>query len=172
MGNRLIFGIIGFVIGLFVYSTFFVGEVVTKTITKHVTDTTYVDVKDTVFINKSEIIHRVLRDTVYLSNKIPISRFTALKPILYGDVSVSGEVAGEVLSIDVTGNFKIPTVTNTITTNTTKKIAPKGLYLGADLNNLLVPSPSAYYLDDKWLFKYSYTPTTRDHSVGVAFRVF
>jgi hypothetical protein len=143
-----------------------------ETVTK--TDTLILEVKDTVYIPKNKIKTQVLRDTILINNKPNIKAFSTTTPFEYGNTYVSGEVLGEVLKMSVTNDFKIPTVTNTITNTETKNIVqkPKGFYLGVGVNSLLQPSASASYLDNKYLFQYQYQPLQRIHQIGVAKKLF
>ena len=116
-------------------------EEVYKFTTKTETDTVYKEIKDTVYVPKTSIKTEVLRDTILVDYKPIIKSFSATTPFEYGNTYVNGEVLGEVLKMTVTNDFKIPTVTNTITNTETKPIIKKskGLYLGASINSLLDP---------------------------------
>jgi len=111
-------------------------ETVYKFETKVETDTVYKEIKDTVYIPKTKIKTEVLRDTILVDYKPIIKSFSATTPFEYGKTYVSGEVLGEVLKMTVTNDFKIPTVTNTITNTETKTIVqkPKGIYIGAGIS--------------------------------------
>jgi hypothetical protein len=149
-------------------------ETVYKFTTKTETDTVIVHVTDTVNITRTKIKTETLRDTVLVDYKPSIKKFETSAPFEYGKTYVSGEVLGEVLKIDVTNDFKIPVVTNTITNTETKTIIKKskGLYLGANINSLLQPGASASYVDDKYIFQYQYQPMTKIHSLGVSKKLF
>jgi len=143
-----------------------------ETVTK--TDTLILEVKDTVYIPKNKIKTQVLRDTILINNKPNIKAFSTTTPFEHGNTYISGEVLGEVLKMSVTNDFKIPTVTNTVTNTKTETIVqkPKGFYLGVGVNSLLQPSASASYLDNKYLFQYQYQPLQRIHQIGVAKKLF
>ena len=81
---------------------------------------------------------------------------------------------GDVLKMSVTNDFKIPTVTNTITNTETKTIIqkPKGIYIGASINSLLDPGAKVSYLDNKYMFEYQYQPVTKVHSLGISKKLF
>jgi hypothetical protein len=149
-------------------------ETVYKFETKMETDTVYKEIKDTVYIPKTKIKTEVLRDTILVDYKPTISSFSATTPFEYGNTYVNGEVLGEVLKMNVTNDFKIPVVTNTITNTETKTIIKKskGLYLGANINSLLDPGATASYVDNKYIFQYQYQPVTRIHSLGVSKKLF
>jgi hypothetical protein len=143
-----------------------------KTVTN--TDTLIVEVKDTVYVPKTNIKTQVLRDTILIDYKPKISQFNASFPFEYGSTNVSGEVLGEVLKMTATSDFKIPVVTNTITNTETKTIVqkPKGIYLGASVNSLLQPGASVSYLDNKYIFQYQFQPLQKVHQIGVSKKIF
>lgn len=89
----------------------------------------------------------------------PLRRFTGQRPFLYGNTFFSTVVAGELLEIDITNDFKIPTITNTITTKETitRTVYSKGLYLGGGVNSLLDPKIGAAYVNNKWVVNYDYS---------------
>ena len=142
--------------------------------TRTETDTVYKEIKDTVYVPKMWIKTQVLRDTILVDYKPSIKSFSATTPFEYGNTYVSGEVLGDVLKMSVTNDFKIPTVTNTITNTETKTIIqkPKGIYIGASINSLLDPGAKVSYLDNKYLFQYQYQPVTRIHSLGISKKLF
>lgn len=162
-------------IGAFILYWFFWPEFETKTeiVEVRTSDTVYIEVRDTIRITKTEIKHEYLRDTIIHDFKPVISLFTASKTFLYGNVYLSGEVLGTVLKMDITQDFKLPTITNTITrTETiTKTEKPKGLFLGLGVNQQLTPFGSVHYLDKQYIFSGSYS-LDRSISVGVAKRLF
>lgn len=143
-----------------------------RTVTK--SDTVFIRVIDTVHVPKKEIKTKVVRDTILVDYKPKIKSFSATTPFEYGNTYVNGEVLGEVLKMNVTNDFKIPTVTNTITNTETKTIIKKskGLYLGASINSLLDPGASASYVDDKYIFQYQYQPLQKVHQIGVSKKLF
>ena len=149
-------------------------ETVYKTETKVETDTIYSHVVDTVYVPKTRIKTQVLRDTILKEYEPKISLFKTSFPSDYGSIHVSGEVLGEVLKMTATNDFKIPVVTNTITNTETKTIVqkPKGIYLGAGVNSLLDLLAKVSYLDNKYLFEYSYQPVTKIHTLGVSKKLF
>jgi hypothetical protein len=149
-------------------------ETVYKTTTRIETDTIYVASTDTIYIPKSIIKTKVLRDTILLDSKPKISLFQASFPFDYGSTHVSGEVLGEVLKMTAINDYTIPVVTNTITETKTEKVIvkPKGIYLGAGVNSMLRPSGKVSYLDNKYLFEYQYSPMDGIHHVGVSKKLF
>jgi hypothetical protein len=149
-------------------------EEIYKFTTKTEIDTSFVEVRDTVYIPKKEIKTQVLRDTVIVDFKPQIKAFETTFPFEYGSTKVSGEVLGEVLKMTATSDYTIPVVTNTITNTETKTIIqkPKGIYLGANVNSLLQPSANVAYLDNKYLFQYQYQPLQGVHQIGVSKKLF
>jgi hypothetical protein len=149
-------------------------ETVYKTKTERLTDTLFITSKDTIYIPKTRIKTHVLRDTVLIDFKPQISLFETTFPFEHGSTKVSGEVLGEVLKMTAVNDYTLPVVTNTITeTKTeTKVIKPKGIYLGAGVSSLLEPSAKVSYLDNKYLFEYSFQPFDRVHSIGVSKKLF
>jgi len=149
-------------------------ETVYKFETKVESDTIYTRIVDTVYVPKMRIKSQILRDTILIDYKPKISLFKTSIPSEYGNTHVSGEVLGEVLKMTATNYFKIPVVTNTITETKTETIIknPKGIYLGAGVNSLLDPLAKVSYLDNKYLFQYSYQPVTKIHTLGVSKKLF
>jgi hypothetical protein len=143
-------------------------EIVTKT------DTLFVDKLETVYIPKTRIKTKVIRDTILIDYKPKISLFETSFPFEHGNTKVSGEVLGEVLKMTATNDYKLPVVTNTITETKTETIVkkPKGIYLGAGVNSLLNPSASVSYLDNKYLFQYQFQPMQNVHQIGVSKKLF
>jgi len=149
-------------------------ETVYKTTTKIEKDTIYVASTDTIYIPKTMIKTKVLRDTILLDSKPKISLFQASFPFEYGSTKVSGEVLGEVLKMTAINDYTIPVVTNTITETKTETIVvkPKGIYLGAGINSVLDPSVKVGYLDNKYLFQYGYQPLEKIHTLSVSKKLF
>jgi len=149
-------------------------ETVYKFETKVESDTIYTRIVDTVYVPKMRIKSQILRDTILIDYKPKISLFKTSIPSEYGSTHVSGEVLGEVLKMTATNDFKIPVVTNTITNTETKTIVQKakGIYLGAGVNSLLDPLAKVSYLDNKYLFEYSYQPVTKIHTLGISKKLF
>jgi hypothetical protein len=145
-------------------------ETVYKFTTKTEVDTVFVNVTDTVHLTRTKIKTQTIRDTVLVDYKPSIKKFEASKSFEYGETSVSGEVLGDVLNIDIKNKFAIPVVTNTITNTETKTIIKKskGVYLGANINSLLQPGATASYVDDKYIFQYQYQPLQKIHQIGVS----
>ena len=149
-------------------------ETVYKTKTERLIDTLYITSSDTVYIPKTMLKTKVLRDTVLIDYKPKISAFTASFPFEHGSTSVSGEVLGEVLKMTAINDYKLPVVTNTITETKTETIVikPKGFYLGAVVNSDLQIGGKIAYLDNKYLFSYQFQPVTKTHTLGVSKKIF
>jgi hypothetical protein len=128
-----------------------VARVITKTEVK--TDTVFVHLTDTVHVTRTEIKTEHLRDTIFAEPyEAKINSFKTSKSFLHGNTTVSGEVLGEVLKMDIVNHFKIPTITNTITTTNTIIKKPLGLFLTAGVNQQLIPSVGVTLIKDKYLF--------------------
>lgn len=168
-----IFFLIGAIVAIILFPKKEV-ETIYKTTTKIEKDTIYVASTDTIYIPKTMIKTKVLRDTVLLEYKPKISLFQASFPFEHGSTKVSGEVLGEVLKMTAINDYTIPVVTNTITETKTEKVIvkPKGVYLGAGVNSMLRPSGKVSYLDNKYLFEYQYSPMDGVHHVGVSKKIF
>ena len=149
-------------------------ETIYKTKTERLTDTLYITSSDTIYIPKTKIKTQVLRDTILIDSKPKIRAFQTTFPSTYGSTKVSGEVLGEVLKMTAVNDYKIPVVNNTITETKTETIVvkPKGIYLGLGINSMLQPSGKVAYLDNKYLFEYSFQPLDRVHSIGVSKKLF
>ena len=149
-------------------------EEVYRFTTRVKTDTIYSRTIDTVYVPKTKIKTQVLRDTVLIDFKPKISLFESTFPFEHGSTKVSGEVLGEVTKMTAVTDYKLPTVTNTVTETKTETIIKKskGLYLGANVNSLLQPGASASYVDNKYIFQYQYQPMQRIHQIGVSKKLF
>ena len=165
----------GIVLGLFLFYQFFQPEIETVYKETIKTDTVFISVKDTIRITKTEIKHNYLRDTILIDPIEPkIKSFSASKAFLYGNASVSGEVLGEVLKMDIYTDFKIPQITNTITKETISTIAPSGLYVtgGFSASDKISPVVGGTYLKNKSLVFYNYNVTLKSHTAGIGIKVF
>jgi hypothetical protein len=144
--------LLGIITGYLLFDWHNKGAIVTKTVTERTTDTVYVAVKEIQTVIKKEIKTEYLRDTILLEPyESKIIGFKTSKSFLYGNTTVSGEVLGEVLKMDIVNDFKIPTITNTITNTTTIIKKPSGIFLTAGVNTQLVPSVGAIFIKDKYL---------------------
>lgn len=149
-------------------------ETVYKTKIERKTDTLYVTFTDTIYVPKTKIKTQVIRDTILIDYKPKISSFTTSFPFDNGSTKISGEVLGEVLKMTAINDYKLPVVTNTVTETKTERIVvkPKGVYIGASVNNLLQPGVTASYLDNKYLFQYQFQPLQGLHQIGVSKKLF
>jgi len=175
--ERIRIAIISFLAGVFLAFAIYPkpeSETFYKFTTKTKTDTLFVDKVSTVYIPKTSIKTKVIRDTILIDYKPKISLFETSFPFEHGNTKVSGEVLGEVLKMTATNDYKLPVVTNTITETKTETIVkkPKGIYLGAGVNSLVQPSAKVAYLDNKYLFSYQFEPLQRVHQIGVAKKIF
>jgi hypothetical protein len=94
-------------------------------------DTVWNTVTERIYIDRP--VTKYERDTLIVFDSIfvhvPINSFKQLFPIQHGVATVSGEVAGELLKMDLETFLNIPTVTETVTITKTEK--PRGFYAGA-----------------------------------------
>ena len=176
MDNRISISLVSASIGAFILYWFFWPEFETKTEIVEVrkSDTVYITIRDTIRIR--DVSHTYLRDTILIEPIQPkISLFTASKPFTYGNIYLTGEVLGTVLKMDIEQDFKLPTITNTITKTETilKTEKPRGLYLGAGVrvNEQLTPFGQVHYLDNKYIFSGSYS-LDKTISVGISKKLF
>jgi len=173
--NRLILAaIIGVIIGLLLYDFFLVPEVITKVniVETIKSDTVYVTQRDTIKIRDVKYVYE--RDTIIENYQPKIRGFKEFYPTMYGDVWVTGQVIGELRYVDISHDFKIPTVTNTITKEktVTNTVLSKGIYIGSGVNSLLQYNVSASYVDNSYLFQYQYQPQLKVHQIGLAKKIF
>jgi hypothetical protein len=176
MDNRIIY-ILFFVAGFLAYHFFLKPE--SETIIEYKetikSDTVYLTVKDTVYLDRTRIKQTFIRDTVFAEPYNPqINAFCATFPLLYGNAYLNGEVLGEVLKTSLTTDFKIPSVTNTITKEKNTTIIKKatGIYAVAGVKSNSSYLIGASYLRDKSMFGYRYQPNLQIHSLEVGFKVF
>jgi hypothetical protein len=146
---KIILFALGLILGYFLFSKD--AETITKTITETKTDTIFITIRDTIRIKSTEIKHEVIRDTVLIDFKPQIKAFKASKPFLYGNISINGNVLGEVLKMDISHDFKLPQVTNTITTTNTVIKKPAGLFITAGIGVNNSPFVGAIFVKDRYL---------------------
>jgi hypothetical protein len=93
-------------------------------------DTVWNTVTQRIYIDRP--VTKYERDTLIVFDSIfvhvPIKSFKHLFPIQHGVATVSGEVAGELLKMDLETFLNIPTVTETVTITKTEKA--RGFYAG------------------------------------------
>jgi len=187
----------GVLIGMFIYDRFLVPEhettyketIVTDTTFKHYKERYLVDsiksksLSDSVeffrkkykgILTKNNII--IVHDSVFIDKPFlaPLRRFNGQRSFLYGNTYFNATVAGELLDMEITNDFEIPVVTNTITKETKSVIKPSGLYitLGFGVNQQLSTLIGATYLKDKSMISYSYDLRLKSHQAGIGFKVF
>jgi len=199
MDNYLKIGLFvaGLLAGMFVYSKFFVPEFTTEYVEKIVIDTAYKEYREKYLvdsISKSSLSDsvefykskyekklrekniKIVHDTVFNDKpfEAPLRRFTGSKPFLYGNTSFDATVAGELLDIELSNNFRIPTITNTITKETRTVIKPSGLYGAFGVragDQQLTPLLGATYLKDKSMIYYNYDLKLRSHQAGIGVKI-
>lgn len=177
MKNQLIQIGVYILIGVIIGITFFkcerdspIVETVTETVIK--TDTVYVNIRDTVYITRTEIEHEYIRDTVLMDYNPVVNRYMAQFPVVYGSIYINGEVLGEVLNMKATTDFKLPTVTNTITNTVTNTVVKNsnGLFITAGLEQSLKPNVGAVFIRNKFLGGYQYNFDS--HSIYIGRKIF
>jgi len=195
--SLIIAALIGFLVGVLVYGIFFVPEIETSYRETIVTDTTYKHYKERYLIDsikskslsdslgfykkkyrgilsKKNII--LVPDSVFVNEPFlaPLQRSTGQRSFLYGNTYFDAVVAGELLEMSITNDFKIPQITNTITKETRTVIKPSGLYgtvgfrVGDTQLSTLI---GATYLKDRSLISYSYDLRLKSHQAGVGFKI-
>jgi hypothetical protein len=167
---------IGLILGLIIYRAFFYPDFTERVeVVERVTvDTVYLEVRDTIRIDHHSVKTVYLRDTIIQEQSFPINRFSGLESTLYGDIGYTGLVAGHFLNLNLTTNFRIPQINQTIERERTitRTIRPRGLYLGGSVSDQVQWSAGASYLDNLWLFDYRYDVGIGSHSLGVKRKVF
>ena len=132
MIRKIIILIIGLAIGFFLSPTK-IKNTHTESVKIEV-DTVWNTVTERIYIDKP--VTKYERDTLIVFDSIlvhlPIKSFKQLFPIQHGVATVSGEVAGELLKMDLETFLNIPTVTETVTITKTEK--PRGFYAGVGYN--------------------------------------
>jgi hypothetical protein len=173
---KLISFAIGLILGLIIYRTFFYPDFTERVeVVERVTvDTVYKEVRDTIRIERTQVRIEYVTDTIIQDLRFPINRFSGLESTLYGDIKYTGLVAGHFLKLDLTTNFRIPQINQTIERERTitRTIRPRGLYLGGSVSNQVQWSAGASYLDNLWMFDYRYDVGIGSHSLGVKRKVF
>jgi hypothetical protein len=167
---------IGLILGLIIYRTFFYPDFTERVeVVERVTvDTVYKEVRDTIRIERTRVRIEYVTDTIIQEQSFLINRFSGLESTLYGDIKYTGLVAGHFLKMDLTTNFRIPQVNQTIERERTitRTIRPRGLYLGGSVSDQVQWSAGASYLDNLWMFDYRYEVGMQSHSIGVKRKVF
>jgi len=134
------------------------------------TDTCMIKSIDVVHLTKEKIKQEVIRDTLLVDYVPQIRAYSALFPVKHGNVSVSGEVLGEVLKMSVVADLDIPEVTNTITNTITKTKTitknPGGLFVTAGLSQTLTPSIGGIFVKKKMIAGYSYNFDSHQLFIG------
>lgn len=191
MDNRITFGLIGIAVGVFLLYWLFWPEVeVEYIIQKEYIDTSYVDHSEVVTFD-STIVDTLGDSIEYYKNmykkelsakgitiiedgpySVPLQRFKGFEPTLYGNISYSALVAGELLEMKIRQDLKLPTVTHRIEKKSRTVVHPKGLYLGAGINTRLSYNLSADYVNRDFLIGYYYDPALKNHGIRVAKKIF
>jgi hypothetical protein len=173
---KLISFAIGLILGLLIYRTFFYPDFTERVeVVERVTvDTVYLEVRDTIRIERTRVRIEYVTDTIIQDLRFPINRFSGLESTLYGDIKYTGLVAGHFLNLDLTTNFRIPQINQTIERERTiiRTIRSRGLYVGGAVSDQVQWSVGASYLDNLWMFDYRYDVGIGSQSLGVKRKVF
>lgn len=104
----------------------------------------------------------------------PLRTYSGFEPTLYGNIGYNAVVAGKMIDMTITNDLRLPTITNTVTTEkvVTQTRDLRGLYAGASASLDLDYKLGASYVDRDWQFNYDYQPKAGMHWVGVKRRVF
>ena len=168
--------ILGFILGFLLWLWLFKPDTIleTRIETEIKVDTCYIELRDTVYLTRERIKQEIVRDTVLVNYQPKIRAYRALFPLTYGDVSIQGEVLGEVMTMNANADFKIPKITKAITTKEVKTIIEnkKALYLGGRINQRFAPDLTVIYVSDQFLFEYHYDIITNSHGMGISKKVF
>jgi hypothetical protein len=129
MGRKIIILVLGVGLGYFL-SPAKIKNTHTEKIKIEV-DTVWNTITERIYIDRP--VTKYQRDTLIVFDSIlvnvPIKSFNQFFPIQHGVATVSGEVAGELLKMDLETFLNIPTVTETVTITKTEKA--RGFYAGA-----------------------------------------
>lgn len=165
----------GALLGILAYDRFLVPDFETKTET--ITEIKYVDrevalpFKEFVFVEIPKPIF--LTDTVIKEVNYPVNKYNGVTRTIYGTVDYNITTAGHLLDYNFKPNFSttISTPVKTITNNRTITIKPRGIYALGSINNKFVPSIGVAYLDNRFLFGYTFN-TNLGHNLTVGYKIF
>lgn len=189
--------LLGFIIGFLVYDWFFAPEFTVEYREKIVTDTTYKHYKEKYQVDsiKSKSLSdsidffkkkykgiltknniTIVHDSVFINKPFlaPLRRFNGQRAFLYGNTHFNAVVAGELLDMEISNDFRIPQITNTITKENRTIIKPSGLYgtLGFRMGDQQLSTlVGATYLKDRSLIFYNYDLKLQSHQAGVGFKI-
>ena len=158
-------------------------ETITDTVyTRHVEripfpDLTYIALEDSIDHYRSLYAEELANVKIVKENEAfsaPLRTYSGFEPTLYGNIGYNSVVAGAMLDMAITHDLRLPTITNTVTTEkvVTKTRDLRGLYAGASANLDLDYKLGASYVDRDWQLNYDYQPKVGVHWVGVKRRVF
>lgn len=175
--KAVVFVIIGMLIGLFVYDSFFVPEITTKVETKVRTE--YIPVTIPVKMDDFKTIYLpkpvFIRDTVIKEIAYPINKYTGVDRSFLGNLHYEITTAGELIDFKFKPDFKIETSIpqTTITTDrTTTVVKNRSLYATGSFDQINTFGVGATYLSNKFLLGYSYYPTTKVSQLKMGYRLF
>jgi hypothetical protein len=129
-------------------------------------------VRDTIYRDNFKYIYE--RDTIIEDYKPKIRGFKETYSTLYGNVSIHGELLGELNYMTFTSDLRIPQINNVITKEKTNTIIikPKGFYLTGGISNQFSYSFGATYLNNNSLIGYEFEPLTKSHNAKIGWKIF
>lgn len=175
LNKSILFGLIGIIIGLFIYDRFLVPDTETSVEYRETikTDTLWLpSIPELIFIRSPKPLY--LRDTIINEVTYPLNSYSGLENTLYGQIKWDAETSGFLNKLNLRPEFKLPVVTTTLTKEKTSTIViqPSGLFLVGGVNSNFSYSVGATYLKNKSLVGYEYQPQVNIHSLRVGFKVF
>ena len=104
----------------------------------------------------------------------PLRTYSGTEATLYGNIGYNTVVAGSLLDMTITHDLRLPTITNTVTTEktVTKTRDLRGLYAGGWVSTGMDYKLGVSYVDRDWQLNYDYQPKMEVHWVGVKKRIF
>lgn len=180
---------VGFALAFLFFKPKIVENIVVKTetridtvYTKHVEripfpDLTYIALEDSIEHYRSLYEEELGNIKIVKENEpfsAPLRTYSGFEPTLYGNIGYNSVVAGKMLDMAIIHDLRLPTITNTVTTEkvVTKTRDLRGLYAGASASLDLDYKIGASYVDRDWQFNYDYQPKVNMHWVGVKRRLF
>src|SRR5690554_3782441 len=180
---------IGFALCHFLFQPKIVESIVIKTetrtdtvYTKHVEripfpDLTYMALEDSIDHYRSLYEEELGNIKIVKENEpfsAPLRGYSGFEPTLYGNIGYNAVVAGSLLDMAITHDLRLPTITNTVTTEktVTRTRDLRGLYAGASASLDLDYKVGASYVDRDWQVNAEYQPRQDIWWLGVKRRVF
>lgn len=180
---------VGFALAFLFFKPKIVENIVVKTetridtvYTRHVEripfpDLTYIALEDSIEHYRSLYEEELGNIKIVKENEpfsAPLRTYSGFEPTLYGNIGYNAVVAGKMLDMAITHDLRMPTITNTVTTEktVTKTRDLRGLYAGASTSLDLDYKLGASYVDRDWQVNAEYQPRQDIWWVGVKRRLF